>query len=128
MKFIFKRNFQWTLAFGIKILGYIVILNLVILPILWILEILYLSTLILVYEALFTSSIGVFQILCSFIYRENSIPYRMGFRTGWWDYKKFAKLTPEERNRYRKEGIIMIMIGFILGLIAIIVHFFLSPH
>jgi len=52
----------------------------------------------------------------------------MGFRTGWWDYKKFAKLTPEERNRYRKEGIIMIMIGFILGLIAIIVHFFLSPH
>lgn len=128
MKFIFKRNFQWVLAFGIKILGYIVILNLVISPILWILEILYLSTLILVYEALFTSSIGIFEILCSFIHRENSISYRMGFRTGWWDFKKFAKLTPEERNRHRKEGTIMIMIGFLLGLTAIIVHFSLFTH
>ena len=103
MKFIFKRNVQWPLAFGIKILGYIVILNLVILPILWILEILYLSTLILIYEALFTSSIGVFQILCSFIYRENSIPYRMGFRTGWWDFKKFAKLTHCSKRKTLRE-------------------------
>ena len=128
MKFIFKRNFEWVLAFGMKVLGYIAILNLVILPILWILEILYLSTLILVYEALFTSSIGGFQIFCSFIYRENSIPYRMGFRTGWWDFKKFAKLTPEERTRYRKEGILTMIIGFMLGLTAIIIHFFLFTH
>jgi len=52
----------------------------------------------------------------------------MGFRTGWWDFKKFAKLTPEERNRYRKEGRIIMMIGFILGLTAIIIHFFLFTH
>ena len=126
MRFIFKRNVHWMLAFVVKILGYIIILNLVILPILWILKILYLSTLILMYEALFTLIIGVFQILGTFIYRENSIPYRLGFRTGWWDFRKFAKLKPEERQRYRQEGIIMVIIGFLLLAATIITHFFIS--
>jgi len=128
MRFTFERNVHWMLVFAVKILGCIIILNSVILPILWILKVLHLCTLILAYEALFILIIGVFQILGSFIYRENSLPYSWGFRTGWWDFKKFAKLTPEERDRYRKEGIIITVIGFILGLTAIVIHFFIFIH
>jgi len=116
------------LVFVLKILGYIITSNLIILPILWILKILHLFSLILIYEGFFTIFIGVLQVLGSFIYRENSIPYRLGFRTGWFDFRKFAKLKPEERQRYRQEGIIMAMIGFIPLITAIIVHFFIFTH
>lgn len=128
MKFVFKRNVHWMLVFVLKILGYIITSNLIILPILWILKILHLFSLILIYEGFFTIFIGVLQVLGSFIYRENSIPYRLGFRTGWFDFRKFAKLKPEERQRYRQEGIIMAMIGFIPLITAIIVHFFIFTH
>ena len=128
MKFIFKRNVHWILMFVLRISGYIITANLIILPILWILKILHLFSLILIYEGFFTIFIGVLQVLGSFIYRENSIPYRLGFRTGWFDFRKFAKLKPEERQRYKQEGIIMAMIGFIPLITAIIVHFFIFTH
>lgn len=110
------------LVFVMKISGYIIALNLIVLPILWVLKILHLFTPILVYEALLTIFIGVLQILASLIYRENTIPYRAGFRTGWFDFRKFAKLKPRERQRYRQEGIIMATIGLILCAATIIVH------
>lgn len=123
MRSIFKRNVHWMLAFVMKILGWIAVLNLVVLSILWILESLSLFSLILIYEALFILIIGVFQILGSYIYRKNSLPYRMGFRTGWLDFKKFAKLKPDERQRYRQEGIVMVIIGLVLLSGVIIAHF-----
>jgi len=113
------------LAFVIKIIGLLVVVNLIVLPILWILKILHMFTLVLMYESLFILFIGVFQILSSYIYKENSIPYRGGFRTGWVDFKKFARLKPEERRRYRQEGIIMAIVGllFLLGIIT--THFYI---
>ena len=114
MSFIVKPSSHWKLAFAMKILGWIVALNLIVLPVLWILKILNLLTLILIYEALLILILGAFQILSSYIYRKDSIPYRMGFRTGWFDFKKFAKLKPEERQRYRQEGIIMVIISIAL--------------
>lgn len=109
--------------FVMKISGYIIAFNLIILLILWIFKILDLFTPILIYEALFILILGVFQILGSYIYRKNSIPYWGGFRTGWFDFGKFAKLKPEERQRYRQEGTIMVVIGLALCVAAIIVHF-----
>ncbi|MFQ6064997.1 MAG: hypothetical protein ACE5L6_05925 [Candidatus Bathyarchaeia archaeon] len=106
-----------------KVIGYIAALNMIVLTFLWFLELLYLLIFILIYEALFILILGVFQILASYIYRKNSIPYRTGFRTGWFDFRKFAKLKPEERQRYRKEGRIMIAIGLALCIAAIIVYF-----
>ena len=106
------------LAFVLKTIGYLVALNLIVLPILWLLESLHLLTLILIYEALFISIIGIYQILGSRIYRENSIHYRYGMRLGWWDYRKFSKLKPEERDQCHKEGKILMLFGIILGLAA----------
>lgn len=128
MRFIFKLSFHWMLVFIMKILGCIVVLNLIVSPVLWVLKILNLFTLILIYEALFILIIGVFQILGSYIYRKNSIPYRMGFRTGWFDFKKFAKLKPTERQRYRQEGIIMVIIGLVLLFGTIIAHFYILNY
>jgi len=117
-----KRDANWTLAFVTKILGWIVVLNLTILPILWILKIPHLFTLALTYEALFILIIGVFQILGSYIYKESSIPYRWGARPKWWDYRRFARLKPEERQRCRQEGLIMVIIGLVLLFGIIIAH------
>jgi hypothetical protein len=125
MRFIVKPSFHWMLAFAMKISGGIVILDLIILSVLWVLKILYLFTLILIYEAIFILIIGIFQILGSYIYRKDSIPYRMGFRTGWFDFEKFTKLKPEERQRYRQEGIIMVIIGLVLFFGTVIAHFYI---
>lgn len=124
MRLIVKPSFHWMLQFGMKIFGWIILLNLVVLPILWVLQILDLFTLILIYEAIFILILGVFQILGSCIYREDSIPYRMGFRTGWFDFKRFSKLKPEERQRYRQEGIIMVIIGLVLFFGTVIARFY----
>lgn len=113
------------LAFVTKILGWIITLNVLVLPFLWIFEILYLFTIILVYEASFILLIGILQILSSYIYKENSIPYRFGSRTGWWDFKKFARLKPEERHRYRQEGKIMVAIGLALLFGTLPAHFYI---
>lgn len=126
MKLNFKTSFRWLLAFAIKILGYLTAINLMILPILWILKILYLFTPILIYEGFFTTFVGILQILGSYIYREKGTTYRLGFRTGWFNFKKFAELKPEERKRYTQEGKTMIMIGLILMVATIIVHFSLT--
>ncbi len=110
-----------------KTLGYIIVLDLVVLLILSVLRILNLIAVVLVYEALFITIVGVFQILCTYIYRVNRDPssyvdsYAQA-RTGWFDYRKFAKLTPEERQRYRQEGKAMIIIGLVIGVASIIVH------
>ena len=125
MRLIARPSYHWMLQFTMKIFGWIILLNFAVLPILWALQILHLFTLILMYEVIFILIIGVFQILGSCIYREDSIPYRMGFRTGWFDFKKFSKLKPEERQRYRQEGIIMVIIGLVLFLGTVIAHFYI---
>lgn len=121
--FIPKSSSHWMLACAMKISGWIVVASLIVLPILWILNFLHLFTLILAYEALFTLAIGVFQILSSYIYRKDSIPYRWGGRTGWFDFRKFAELKPKERQRYRQEGTITAVIGFIVLTATITIHF-----
>ena len=128
MRFILKRNVHLVLVFVIKVLGYLIALNLIILPILWILNALYLFTLVLVYESFLTTFLGVLQILGSYIYREDSIPFRWGFRTGWFDFRKFANLKPEERQRYRQEGIILVIIGLALLFGIIVAHVFILAY
>jgi len=122
MRSAFEQDVHWMLAFVLKVIGYIVALNLIVLPILWFLEILYLLILILVYEALFISILGVLQILCSYIYRAERYPPQHAL-IKWFDFREFAELKPEERQRYRQEGRIMITIGLTLCIAAIIVHF-----
>jgi hypothetical protein len=116
---------HWILAFAMKILGWIILLDLIVLPILWIFKTLYIFTFVLIYEAIFISIVGVFQILGSRIYREDSIPYRMGLRTGWFDFRKFSKLKQKERQRYRQEGIVMLVIGVVLLAGTLIAHFYI---
>jgi hypothetical protein len=123
MRFTFKARYHWMLAFAIRFLVLLVVLNLMVFSILWILKILYLFTVVLAYEGFFVAFVGVLQILGSYIYRKNSIPYRRGSRTGWFDFKKFAKLKPEERQRYRQEGKIMVIVGLVLLIPSIITHF-----
>jgi hypothetical protein len=83
----------------------------------------YLFAVVLTYEGFFVTFLGILQVLASYIYRENSPPYREGFRTGWFDFKKFAKLKPEERERYRQQGIIMVLIGLVFLVGIAIGHF-----
>jgi|GEM_PF-2634620 len=126
MRLIPKPSYHWIIVFIIKILGLFTILNLLILPILWILKTLYLFALILTYEALFIIIVGVLQILGSYIYRKTSIhsPWAgLGSRTGWFNFEKFAKLKPEERMKYRQEGTIMIILGLTLLIVTTILHF-----
>ena len=108
---------------AIKILKFIVALNLIVLPSLWVLRIPLWSTIVLAYEGFFLAFIGVLQILGSYIYREDNIPHRGGFRTGWFDFKKFGKLKLEERERFRQEGMVMAGIGLVLLVGTAIVHF-----
>ena len=123
-----KPRYNWVLKFAAKILGWIAFLNLLVLPILWALNLLHLFTLIFMYEATFILILGLFQILGSRICKEDTegahIPYRMPFRTYWFDFKKFSKLKPRQRQRYRQEGIIMTIIGLALFLGTVIVHFY----
>lgn len=119
MSSIFRH---WVLRFVAKILGCTLVLNLTVLLILWFQRILSLFTLILVYEALFILIIGLLQILSSYIYRKNSFPSRYAGRTGWFDFRKFAKLKPKERQRYRQEGKVMVIIGLVLLVIMIVTY------
>ena len=75
---------------------------------------------ILAYEALLILGYGVIQFLGSWIYREDSVVYRHGGRTAWWDFRRFAKLSPEERERYRQEGLILAVIGAIMMLLVLV--------
>jgi hypothetical protein len=108
--------------FALRVLRWIALFSLVVLLVLSVFDSLYLFPLILVYEALLVLIMGILPILGSYIYRKNSFPSRYG-RTGWFDFKRFAKLTPKQRQRYRQEGKIMVIIGIILLAVAIILHF-----
>jgi len=131
MRFIFERNVHW-IKFMMKIFGYVAVVNLFVLPILWISNIL--STVIFVYEGAFLVFVGGVQFLLSFIHYKKSYYSTIDQRypypgSGWLDHRiVFKRLTPEERKRYRQEGIIMVMIGSVLWLIAIIAHFFIFIH
>jgi hypothetical protein len=116
------------LRFAIKISGLLVMLNSIVFPILWVLGTPFWFITVLAYEGFLVTSIGILQVLGSYIYRENSIPYRGGFRTGWFDFRKFAKLKPEERERYRQEGIIMLLVGLLLLAGIAIVQFYLLAN
>ncbi len=126
MSLILRSDSHWVLRFVAKILGWILVGNLIVLFVLWFVDILSLFTLILVYEALLILFIGVLQILGSHIYRKNSIPSRYEGRTGWFDFRRFAKLKPEQRQRFRQEGKVMVVIGLVLLVFALVTHFSLS--
>ena len=128
MRLTFERNVRW-IKFVIKVFAYVTVINLLVLPILWIAKIL--SPVIFVYEGVFLVFVGGVQFLLSFIYYKkncySTIDQRYPYPgSGWLDHRiVFKRLTTEERKRYRQEGKIMVMIGLILWLIAIIVHFFI---
>jgi len=110
--------------FVVKNLGYVMVVNSVVLVVLWILRDLHLFTPILMYEVVFISGLGVLQILASRIHEGDGVSYRWGkYRAYWLDLRKFAKLKPEERSRYRQEGKVRIAIGVTLLIAAIILHF-----
>ena len=109
-------------AFVVRTAGYITVFDLVILFILSVVRLLNLFVVVLVYEALFVTIVGVLQILCTYIYREDRYPSSY-VGTGWFDFRKFAKLKPEDRQRYRQEGTAMIIIGLVIWVALIIVHF-----
>jgi hypothetical protein len=87
-----------------------------------VLKAIHLFTLILTYEAFFISFIGVLQILGTYIYREDRYPLRYAW-IKWFELKKFAELKPDERQRYRQEGKIMIIIGLVICFAVLVVHF-----
>lgn len=127
MRSIFERNVRWF-KFVMKIFGYVAVVNLFVLPILWISKIL--SAVIFVYEGAFLVFVGGVQFLLSLIYYKknhySTIDQRYPYPgSGWLDHRiVFKRLTTEERKRYRQEGIIVVIIGFALWLTAAITHFF----
>lgn len=127
MRFIFKRNVRW-IRFTMKVLGYVAVVNLFVLPILWISNIL--SAVIFVYEGALLVFVGGVQLLLSFVYHKKNYDSTIDQRypypgAGMLDLRiLFKRLTPEERKRYRQEGIIIVVIGLVLWLTTIIIHFF----
>lgn len=128
MKSVFERNVYW-IKFVMKVLGYVAIVNFVVLPFLWISNIL--SAIIFVYEGLFLVFVGGVQFLLSFVYYKKNYHSTIDQKypypgSGWLNHKRvFKRLTPEERKCYREEGIIMVTIGFILWITAILLHLFI---
>ncbi len=120
MRLFSRISHLWIAVFALKLVGGIIVLNLIISPILWLSGNLPFIPAILTYESFFITFLGVLQILSSYIYRENSIRSRWGSRTGWLDFKKFAKMEAKERKKYRQEGQILFIIGlmFLSGIIA----------
>jgi len=110
------RKVTYAIIFTVRL----TVLNLAILAFLWALQNLNMLILILSYEALLILAVGAFQFLGSCIYREDSVAYQHGARTAWWDFKRFAKLTPEERERYRQEGLSLVAISVIMMLLILI--------
>lgn len=124
MRSISDQGSHQIVKFVVKNLGYVMVLNSVVLAVLWILRDLHLFTPILMYEVVFISGLGVLQILASRIHKGDGLSYRWGkYRAYWLDLRKFAKLKPEERSRYRQEGKVRITIGLTLLIATIILHF-----
>ena len=109
-------------SFLTKVLGLLVVLDLVVFAVLWVLGIANLFGVVLTYEGFFVTLLGVLQVLSSYIHREDrgeterSVVYRRQFSPVWFDFRRFVKLAPEERKRYRQEGILMVIVG--LGLLV----------
>jgi hypothetical protein len=128
MGFIFERNVGWV-KFVMKIFGYVAVVNLFVLPILWISNLL--SAVIFVYEGAFLVFVGGVQFLLSFIYYKknnySTIDQKYPYPgSGWLNHRiVFKRLTTEERKHYRQEGIIVVIIGSTLWLTAAIAHFFI---
>lgn len=124
MRSILIQDFHQIVKFVAKNLGYIIVLNSIVLPVLWILNDLQLFIFILVYEGAFIFGLGVLQILASRIQKGDGLSYCWGkYRAYWLDLRKFAKLKPEERSKYRQEGKVRITIGLALPIVAIILRF-----
>jgi len=111
----------------LKVLGWVAIINLLVLPVLWVLEML--SALVFVYEGAVLVFVGGVQFLLSLVYYRRNADRTVDQRypypgSGWLDHRiLFKRLTPEERKRYRQEGIVTASAGFGLWLIAIATYF-----
>lgn len=131
LKSTLERDIHW-IRFGMKVFGYVAAVNLFVLPILWVSNIL--SALVFVYEGAVLVLVGGAQFLLSFLYyRRNSdskIDQRYPYPgSGWLDHRiLFKRLKPEERKRYRQEGMITVMVGFTLWLVALATHFLIFIH
>jgi hypothetical protein len=122
MKSTSKVSRPWMSSFLNRVLGLVMVLDLVVFAVLWVLGIAYLFAVVLTYEGFFVTFLGVLQTLASYVYKEDRgeteerAIYRSGFSPVWFDFRRFTKLTPEERKRYRQEGILMVIVG--LGLLV----------
>jgi hypothetical protein len=107
-------------SFLTRVLGLVMVLDLVFLFVLWVLGVAYLFSVVLTYEGFFVIFLGVLQVLASYIFRgdrgetEERVAYYSPYSPVWFDFRRFAKLTLEERKRYRQEGILMVIVGLVL--------------
>ncbi len=120
MRLVTSQNRPRKVMYALKCVVLLGIFNLVIFAFLWALQNVNMLLVILAYEALLILGYGVIQLLGSRIYKEDSVVYRHGGRTAWWDFKRFAKLSPEEREKYRQEGLILAAIGAIMMIIVLV--------
>jgi len=115
MSLILKRNVHWMLSFVIRIFKFIVVIDLIVLPILLILGV---SPLFIIWvtfgQGFFVSVIGGLLVLNSlFSTIERHEWEHIGY--GSWKVRRiFKTLTPQERLRCLQKGIIMIIIGLLL--------------
>ena len=122
MKSTSKVSRPWMFGFLSRVLGLVVVLDLVVFSVLWVLRIADLFGVVLTYEGFFVTFLGVLQVLASYVFREDRgetgerVAYYSPFSPVWFDFRRFAKLTPEERKRYRQEGVLMVIVG--LGLLV----------
>jgi hypothetical protein len=109
--------------YAIRCIVLLGVINLIISAFLWVLQSLGMLLLILAYEAVLILGYGIIQFLSSRIYKEDSVVYRYGGRTAWWDFRRFARLSPEERERYRQEGLVLVAIGAIMMIMILVARF-----
>ena len=124
MRLISNQDFHLIVKFLVKNLGYVIVLNSILLSVLWVLRNLQIFIFILIYEGIFISALGALQILASHIHKGAGLSYRWEkHRFHHLDFRKFAKLKPEERSKYRQEGKVRITIGLALLIATIILYF-----
>lgn len=128
MRSVLKRSPCW-LKFATKVLAYVLVANLLMLALLWSLNILPTLIPFLIYEGAILAIAGGVQLLLSFVhYRRNNdrtIDQRYPYPgSGWLDHRiLFRRLSPDERKRYRQEGIIILTFGVTVWATAMIMHF-----
>ena len=120
---VFTRSADWV-SFSIKVLTYTAVVNLCVLPILWVSN--TYSALIFVYEAAVLLFLGGVELLLSYVYYEKDTSSAIDQKYPYpgpsiLNHKQvFKRLKPDERKRYRQEGMIMVVFGLSLVLVAII--------